>query len=45
VAAAIECRGRERAELYGGRLDARSCAGGGFAVTAAIPGGPVPEPA
>jgi len=28
---------RERAELYGGRLDARPCAGGGFAVTAAIP--------
>src|SRR5262249_35001850 len=28
---------RERAELYGGRLDARPCPGGGFAVTAAIP--------
>jgi signal transduction histidine kinase len=28
---------RERAELYGGRLDAQPCPGGGFAVTAAIP--------
>jgi len=28
---------RERAELYGGRLDARPCPSGGFAVTAAIP--------
>jgi signal transduction histidine kinase len=28
---------RERAELYGGRLDARPGPGGGFAVTAAIP--------
>jgi signal transduction histidine kinase len=28
---------RERAELYGGRLDAGPCPGGGFAVTAAIP--------
>src|SRR5207244_801310 len=36
---------RERAELYGGSLDARPCAGGGFAVTAAIPCDPVPEPA
>jgi signal transduction histidine kinase len=36
---------RERAELYGGRLDARPCPGGGFAVTAAIPCEPVPEPA
>src|SRR5262252_2299180 len=38
---------RERAELYGGRLDARPCPGGGFAVTAAIPcpGSTVPEPA
>jgi signal transduction histidine kinase len=36
---------RERAELYGGRLDARPCPGGGFAVTAAIPCDPVPEPA
>ena len=36
---------RERAELYGGRLDARPCRGGGFAVTAAIPCDPVPEPA
>ena len=37
---------RERAELYGGRLDARPCPGGGFAVTAAIPcpDGTVPEP-
>jgi signal transduction histidine kinase len=34
---------RERAELYGGRLDARPCPGGGFAVTAAIPSDPVPE--
>jgi signal transduction histidine kinase len=36
---------RERAELYGGSLDARPCPGGGFAVTAAIPCVPVPEPA
>jgi signal transduction histidine kinase len=38
---------RERAELWGGRLDARPCPGGGFAVTAAIPcpDGTVPEPA
>jgi signal transduction histidine kinase len=38
---------RERAELYGGHLDARPCPGGGFAVTAAIPcpDGTVPEPA
>jgi signal transduction histidine kinase len=38
---------RERAELYGGRLDARPCADGGFAVTAAIPcpENSVPEPA
>jgi signal transduction histidine kinase len=36
---------RERAELYGGRLDARPCPGGGFAVTATIPCDPVPEPA
>jgi signal transduction histidine kinase len=36
---------RERAELYGGRLDARPCPGGGFVVTAAIPCDPVPEPA
>ncbi len=36
---------RERAELYGGHLDARACPGGGFAVTAAIPCDPVPEPA
>jgi signal transduction histidine kinase len=28
---------RERAELYGGHLDARACPGGGFAVTAEIP--------
>ena len=28
---------RERAELYGGRLDAQARPGGGFAVTAAIP--------
>ena len=28
---------RERAELYGGVLDAAPCAGGGFAVTAALP--------
>jgi signal transduction histidine kinase len=28
---------RERAELYGGRLDAQPCPSGGFAVTAAIP--------
>jgi signal transduction histidine kinase len=34
---------RERAELYGGRLDARPCPGGGFAVTAAIPCDPVRE--
>jgi signal transduction histidine kinase len=34
---------RERAELYGGRLDARPCPGGGFVVTAAIPCDPVPE--
>jgi signal transduction histidine kinase len=36
---------RERAELYGGRLDARPRLGGGFAVTAAIPCDTVPEPA
>src|SRR5262249_10902620 len=36
---------RERAELYGGRLDARPCPDGGFSVTAAIPCDPVPEPA
>ena len=36
---------RERAELYGGRLDARPCPGGGFEVTAAIPCDTVPEPA
>ena len=36
---------RERAELYGGRLDARPSPGGGFVVTAAIPCEPVPEPA
>jgi len=36
---------RERAELYGGRLDARPGPGGGFVVTAAIPCDPVPEPA
>jgi len=36
---------RERAELYGGHLDARPCTGGGFAVTAAIPCDPVPEAA
>jgi signal transduction histidine kinase len=38
---------RERAELYGGRLDARPCPGGGFTVTAAIPcpDSTVPEPA
>jgi signal transduction histidine kinase len=36
---------RERAELYGGQLAARPCPGGGFAVTAAIPCDPVPEPA
>jgi len=36
---------RERAEFYGGRLDARPCPGGGFAVTAAIPCDTVPEPA
>jgi signal transduction histidine kinase len=38
---------RERAELYGGRLDAGPCPGGGFAVTAAIPcpEGTIPEPA
>ena len=37
---------RERAELYGGRLDAQPCPGGGFAVTAAIPcpESTVPEP-
>jgi len=37
---------RERAELYGGHLDARPCPGGGFAVTAAIPcpDSTVPEP-
>jgi signal transduction histidine kinase len=37
---------RERAELYGGRLDARAGPGGGFAVTAAIPcpDGTVAEP-
>jgi hypothetical protein len=28
---------RERAELYGGHLDARTCPGGGFTVTAEIP--------
>jgi hypothetical protein len=38
---------RERAELYGGRLDAGPYPGGGFAVTAAIPcpQSTVPEPA
>jgi signal transduction histidine kinase len=38
---------RERAELYGGHLDARPRPGGGFAVTAAIPFpvGTAPEPA
>ena len=36
---------RERAELYGGRLAAQASPGGGFTVTAAIPCGPVPEPA
>jgi signal transduction histidine kinase len=36
---------RERAELYGGHLDARPCPGGGYAVTAAIPDSSVPEPA
>jgi signal transduction histidine kinase len=38
---------RERAELYGGRLDAQATPGGGFAVTAAIPcpESTVPEPA
>jgi signal transduction histidine kinase len=38
---------RERAELYGGRLDAGPCPGGGFAVTAAIPcpESTIPEPA
>jgi len=38
---------RERAELYGGRLDAQASPGGGFAVTAAIPcpESTVPEPA
>ena len=38
---------RERAELYGGRLDAGPRPGGGFAVTAAIPcpESTVPEPA
>jgi len=37
---------RERAELYGGRLDAQPGPGGGFAVTAAIPcpDSTVPEP-
>ena len=35
---------RERAELYGGCLDARSRPGGGFVVTAAIPDSPVREP-
>ena len=37
---------RERAELYGGRLDAQANPGGGFAVTAAIPcpESTVPEP-
>jgi len=36
---------RERADLYGGHLDARACPGGGFSVTATIPCDPVPEPA
>ena len=36
---------RERAELYGGHLAAQASPGGGFTVTAAIPCGPVPEPA
>jgi signal transduction histidine kinase len=36
---------RERAELYGGCLDARARPGGGFVVTAAIPDSPVREPA
>jgi signal transduction histidine kinase len=35
---------RERAELYGGCLDARARPGGGFVVTAAIPDSPVREP-
>ena len=36
---------RERAELYGGCLDARARPGGGFVVTAEIPDSPVREPA
>jgi signal transduction histidine kinase len=36
---------RERAELYGGCLDAQARPGGGFVVTAAIPDSPVREPA
>ena len=36
---------RERAELYGGCLDARARPGGGFVVTAVIPDSPVREPA
>ena len=36
---------RERAELYGGCLEARARPGGGFVVTAAIPDSPVREPA
>jgi signal transduction histidine kinase len=35
---------RERAELYGGCLDAHARPGGGFVVTAAIPDSPVREP-
>jgi len=35
----------ERAELYGGCLDARARPGGGFVVTAVIPDSPVREPA
>ena len=35
---------RERAELYGGCLDAQAGPGGGFVVTAAIPDSPVREP-
>jgi signal transduction histidine kinase len=31
---------RERAELYGGTLDAGPCPDGGFLVTAALPYGP-----
>jgi signal transduction histidine kinase len=35
---------RERAELYGGCLEAQARPGGGFVVTAAIPDSPVREP-